>query len=201
MLARRTLLLAAPRALAAPAVRREVFIASPAEGVAVMAFAFYTKSKGGDMISIEERWSRSDTIDIAYVRRSKNHGESWSAPTEMRTGERRPEGMLRRHPHAGFVDRHGRYVEFSTEGVLPSDDPLEGLRQWNIYYRTSNDGGQTLGPKTQIIQQGGEFNSGHPLTRNLDRAELRDARRSNLCAHLVAGWSYPATGSDHAPRI
>src|SRR4051794_6746546 len=158
LLARRTVLLAAPRALTATRVRREVFIASPADGVAVMAFAFYTKSKGGDMISVEERWSRSDTVDIAYVRRSTDHGNTWSAPTDMRTGDRRPEGMLRRHPHAGFVDRQGRYIELSTEGILPSDDPLEGLRQWNIYYRTSNDG-----PKTQIVQQGGEFNSSHPL--------------------------------------
>lgn len=30
------------------------------------------------------------------------------------------------------------------EGILPSDDPLEGLRNWNIYYRRSRDGGLSL---------------------------------------------------------
>jgi hypothetical protein len=157
-ISRRALLLAA-----VPGVRRDVFIAAPGEGVAVMAFAFYVRRAGGDMISIEERWSRSDTIDVAYVRRSGDHGRSWTAATEMRTGERRPEGMLRRHPHGGFVDRQGRYIEFRTEGVLPSDDPLEGLRQWNIYYRVSHDGGRTFAPDAQIIHNGSEFHARHPL--------------------------------------
>jgi hypothetical protein len=71
--------------------------------------------------------------------------------------------MLRRHPHPGFVDQRGRLIEFWTEGVLPSDDPLEGLRQWNIYYRISNDGGRTFSAASQIIHTGTEFNARHPL--------------------------------------
>jgi hypothetical protein len=148
---------------AGPEVRREIFVPSPGEGVAVMAFAFYVKPGGGEMVSIEERWSRSDTIDIAYVRRSRDHGRSWADPVELRTGERLPEGMLRRHPHGGYFDRQARYVEFWTEGVLPSDDPLEGLRQWNIFYRISHDGGRSFGPRSQIIHTGGEYGARHPL--------------------------------------
>jgi hypothetical protein len=160
-------LLAAPAALTQAvdlAVRREVFLASPGHGVAVMAYAFYTRLRGGDMISIEQRWTRSDTIDVAYVRRSRDHGRTWSAPVELRTGERRREGMLRRHPRCGFVEpRSGRYIEFWTEGVLPSDDPLEGLRHWSIYYRVSRDGGRTAGPARQVIHAGAEFHASHPL--------------------------------------
>ena len=129
----------------------------------MMAFAFYTKRRGGDMVSLEERWSRSDTVDVAHVRRSTDHGRTWTRATEIRTGERRPAGMFRRHPHGGFVDREGRYVEFSTEGVLPTDDPLEGLRQWNIYWRFSRDGGREFSPWSQIIQSGDEFDSRHPF--------------------------------------
>ena len=128
-----------------------------------MAYAFYTRARGGDMISIEERWSRSDTVDIAYIRRSHDHGRSWSAPVEMRTGERRPEGMLRRHPRAGFVDSRGRYIEFWNEGILKTDDPLEGLRTWNILYRVSRDGGRSFGSTRRIIQAGSEFDASHPL--------------------------------------
>jgi hypothetical protein len=66
--------------------------------------------------------------------------------------------MLRRHPRAAWVDpRNGRLVEFWVEGVLPSDDPLEGLRQWNIYYTV--DGG----PSHQVIHRGAEFGPRHPL--------------------------------------
>ena len=128
-----------------------------------MAYAFYTRPQGGDMLSIEERWSRSDTVDIAYIRRSRNFGRSWDAPVEMRTGERRAEGMLRRHPRAGFVDSRGRYIEFWNEGILKSDDPLEGLRTWNIYYRVSHDGGHSFGWKCQVIHAGAEFDARHPL--------------------------------------
>lgn len=155
--------LASSFALAAPSVRREMFIASWAPEVAVMAYAFYTRRSGGDMISIEERWSRSDTVDVAYVRRSHDFGKTWTAPVEMRTGERRPEGMLRRHPRCGFVDSRDRYIEFWNQGILPTDDPLEGLRQWNIHYRVSRDGGGTFGSVSQIIHAGAEFNARHPL--------------------------------------
>ena len=165
MLTRRALL-TAPVGLAsgAPAgIRRELFAAAPARGVAVMAYAFYTRPDGGEMISIEERWSRSDTVDVAFVRRSSNYGRTWSEPIEVRTGEKRTDGMLRRHPRAGYVDPGGRYVEFWIEGVLPSDDPLEGLRNWNIYYRVSHDGGRNFGPPRQVVHAGPEFDARHPL--------------------------------------
>jgi hypothetical protein len=128
-----------------------------------MAYAFYTRPQGGDMLSIEERWSRSDTVDVAYIRHSRDHGRTWDSPIEMRTGERRPEGMLRRHPRAGFVDSKGRYIEFWNEGILKSDEPLEGLRTWNVYYRMSHDGGHTFGSACQVIHHGAEFNASHPL--------------------------------------
>ena len=116
------------------------------------------------MVSIEQRWSRSDTIDVAYYRHSSDHGRTWSEPVEHKTGERRPEGMLRRHPRGGSVDAAtGRYIEFWTEGVLPTDDPLEGMRQWNIYYSVSPDGGRTRGPVRQVIHKGGEYGARHPL--------------------------------------
>jgi hypothetical protein len=129
-----------------------------------MAYAFYTRPRGGEMISLEQRWTRSDTVDVAYMRHSSDYGRTWSQPVEARTGEKRPEGMLRRHPRAGYADpRTGRYVEFLTEGVLPSDDPLEGLRQWRIFYRVSSDGGRSFGPSRQVVHAGTEYNGEHPL--------------------------------------
>jgi hypothetical protein len=164
MLTRRTLLMAAfgPGPASPAGVRREVFAASPGRGVAVMAYAFYTRPGGGDMISIEERWSRSDTVDVAFVRHSADYGRTWTKPVEVRTGEKRAEGTLRRHPRAGFVDG-GRYVEFWNEGLLATDDPLEGLRNWNVYYRVSRDGGSTFGAAREAVHKGAEFDARHPL--------------------------------------
>jgi hypothetical protein len=123
-----------------------------------MAQAYYNRPRGGSMLSIEQRISRSDTIDLAYYRTSRDHGRTWSAPVARTTGQRRPDGMWRCHPRACYLDPPtGRFVEFWIEGLLPTDDPLEGMRQWNIFYRV--DGGSAR----QVVQEGAEFDARHPL--------------------------------------
>jgi hypothetical protein len=137
-------------------VRRELFLASPGKGTAVMAFAYYTRAKGLDMLSIEQRWSRSDTIDVCYLRSSKDHGRTWGAAETRVTGERRADGsMLRRHLRGCWVDPNtGAAMELWNEGVLPTDDPLEGLRRWQIYYTISHDGLATRTPVQMVRQHG-----------------------------------------------
>src|SRR5436190_15393268 len=84
-------------------VSRETFVRSPADGVAVLAHAFYTARSGGGLVSIEQRLHRSDTIDAAWYRYSSDHGLTWTSPVERSTGEKRAGGMLRRHPRSCFV--------------------------------------------------------------------------------------------------
>jgi len=162
---RRHFVLGATACAAIPAdLPREVFLRSPGKGTAVMAMAYYTRKSGGEMISIEERWSRSDTIDVAFLRRSSDYGKTWSAPVERKTGERVANGMLRRHLRGGWVDpRNGRLVDVWVEGILPTDDPLEGSRQWNVYYTISENGGRTNSGVRQVIHRGVEFDAKHPL--------------------------------------
>jgi len=116
-------------------IRREIFLKAPGNGTAIMAYAYYTKAAGAELMSVETRWTRSDTIDIAYLRRSSDNGKTWSAPTPRTTGEKRPNGMLRRHNRPGWADpKTKRLLTFWLEGILPSDDPLEGAKAWDIYY-------------------------------------------------------------------
>ena len=123
-----------------------------------MVDAYYAKPSGGAMMSIEHRFSRSDTVDVSYYRFSEDYGRTWSKPVERRTGEKHLEGMLRRHPRACFADPHsGRFLEFWVEGILPHDDPLEGMQQWNVFYRVDGGTGH------QVIHEGAEFNARHPL--------------------------------------
>jgi hypothetical protein len=129
-----------------------------------MAHAAYVQQHGTVMVSTEQRVSRSDTVDVSVYRRSRDNGRTWSAPVEYSTREARPEGTLRRHPRSGWVDpRTGRYVEFWVQGVLPNDNPLEGLQQWNVYYRTLDDSGTTWSGFEQVICEGAEFGPRHPL--------------------------------------
>ncbi len=116
-------------------IRREVFLKSPKKGVAVMAYAYYSRASGVELTSVESRWTRSDTVDVAYVRQSKDNGKTWGPAVERSTGEKRPNGMLRRHLHPGWVDpKTKKLLTFWLEGVLPTDDPLEGMKAWDIYY-------------------------------------------------------------------
>lgn len=147
-----------------PHVSKELFVKSPGKGTAVMAFAYYTRMRGGALMSIEQRWSRSDTIDAAYYRCSNDNGRTWTSPVARATGERRPDGMLRRHLRGGYMDPGtGRFLEFWNEGILPSDDPLEGMRQWNVYYSIAAECGRITRDVRQIIHEGPEFGSQHPL--------------------------------------
>jgi hypothetical protein len=149
-------------------VSREIFIRSPGKGTAVGACAFYAQASGGAMVSVEARSSRSDTIDVAYCRHSTDYGRTWSQPTKKKIREKRPEGTWRLAPRAGYVDpKTGRYIEFWNEGVLPTDDPMEGMRQWMIFYSL-----QEPRPvyyhnleevRLEVVQKGKEFDARHPL--------------------------------------
>ena len=46
---------------------------------------------------------------------------------------------------------------------LPTDDPLEGMRQWYVCYSVSTDGGRTWPVTGRVIQDGPEFSPEHPL--------------------------------------
>jgi hypothetical protein len=161
---RREFLGAAAMLAAPPPIRREVFLRSPGKGTAVMAHAVYCKPRGVELISFESRMSRSDTVDIAFVRRSPDNGRTWGPAEERKTREKRPDGTLRRHFRGGWVDPGtGRYIEFGNDGVLPTDDPLEGMRHWTVNYRVSEDGGHTWLASEVAVQEGAEFNDRHPF--------------------------------------
>ncbi len=113
-------------------ITRTLHRASPGPGVAVWSFAYYTEAKGTRLRSVEQRLSRSDTIDVAYTSDSADNGRTWGEPVKVITGERRGGGMWRKHLRAGVVHQ-GKLLEFWNEGLLPTDDPLEGLRRWSIF--------------------------------------------------------------------
>jgi len=68
-----------------------------------------------------------------------------------------PGGVGRRHPRTGL------YMAMETEGVLPIDNPLEGLRQWTLFYSVSRDGSRTQAVSEQVIHEGPEYNAIHHL--------------------------------------
>ena len=148
-----------------PRVVREIFISSPKPGDSVIASTFYTRPKGFDLLSVHEILRRSDTVEIAEFRYSSDNGRTWTEKgEEFPTFGVRPAGKLRRTMRGCVVDPNtGRLLNFYLEAILPTDDPLEGFKNWVVYYRVSENGGMTWYLNEQIVESGPEFNADHPL--------------------------------------
>ena len=143
---------------------RETFIPSPKAGTAVMGGSFYTTLDNDRLMSMRSYTSRGDTVDVAYVRTSEDGGETWSEAKTWPTKFKAEGGIGRRHPRGGYVDPlTGRYITVWTEGVLPTDDPLEGMQQWTMWYSVSEGGGKTPYIKEQIIHEGRKYDAVHHL--------------------------------------
>ena len=145
-------------------IRREIFIPSPRPGVSAIAGTYYTRRTGTDLISIHQLMARSDTVDFVYFRYSSDNGRTWGNQNEVPAQEIRPNGKWRRAPRGCVVDSiTGRFVYFSLVATLPTDDPLEGMRQWTVYYSVSENAGFDWYLDEEIVQGGKEFTSSHPL--------------------------------------
>lgn len=156
--------LALAGAAAGAEVRRELFLASPGAGTAVLAATYYTRPEGRELLSLHQLMSRSDTVEVAYLRHSADHGRTWSAAIGVPTLEPRPDGKLRRALRGGVADPvTGRFVRFYLEALLPNDDPLEGMRRWQVFYAVSADGGRSWNVDEPVVHRGDGFSREHPL--------------------------------------
>ena len=143
---------------------RDVFVPSPEQGTGVMGGSYSTESSGNRLVSIHSLTSRSDTVDAAFVRSSDDGGATWSDPDRWEMSFDHPQGTGRRHPRGGYVDlQTGRYISVWTEGILPSDDPLEGMIRWTLHYSVSEDGGRTQIVNEQIVHTGDGYDAIHHL--------------------------------------
>ena len=145
-------------------VSREVFMPSPAPGAGVHAQTYYLARQGGAMMSLHTIETRSDTLEVAYRRYSEDHGRTWSAPEEWAMRFDDPRGTGRRHPRGVYVDpATGRQVCFWTEGVLPGDHPLEGMRQWVLHHSVAEEGARVPYAQGQIIHEGAGYDAVHHM--------------------------------------
>lgn len=142
----------------------EVFVPCPRPGVRVNAVSHYTRATGLELISYSAEQTRSDASDIAYRRFSADNGRTWSAPEAIPTNEKHARGTHRRYVSSVFVDPvRDVLVTIFNDAVLPTDDPLEGMKHWSLRYSLSRDGGRTACHEGPIVQAGGEYTPEHPL--------------------------------------
>jgi len=141
---------------------KELFMPAPQQGYVMNAGGFYVRAQGTEKMYFKTTSTRSDLFDTVSFCSSSDNGKTlstWEAhPIVFNT--RRGKRRLRHMP--GFVDPAcDRLVRMCVEGVLPSDDPLEGMQQWFLHYQVSSDGGRSWPVDEQVIQKG-DYTPTHP---------------------------------------
>ena len=143
---------------------KTLFVAAPKPGVVVWAQTFYTRGTGLEKVCVMSCQSRSDTFEDFQRRFSPDNGKTWSAWEPIKRFKvKTPRGMHRQYPQPGWIDPvNGRMLVMVNDGVLPTDDPTEGMTHWSLRYRVSTDGGRTFAVDEPVIQEG-EYTLDHPL--------------------------------------
>ncbi len=141
---------------------REVFSETPRPGILALGNSFYTRSKDLDKMRVLSTMTRSDTADTIQRGFSGDNGRTWSEPEPVEFITQTPAGVHRKYAQPGFVDPiTDRLLTMVVEGILPGDDPLEGMKQWHLRYRVSWDDGRTNIIDEQVVQRG-NYTPEHP---------------------------------------
>lgn len=145
-------------------VSKSLFVKAPGSKVAVWANCFYTRGEGLELMCQAADEYRSDTNENLRRRYSPDNGRTWSDWERIeRYAVKTPQGMHRQYPGLGWIDPGtGRLLTMVLDGVLPHDDPLEGMTRWRLRYRVSVDGGRTSVVDEPVVQQGG-YTEEHPF--------------------------------------
>lgn len=171
----------------ATSIESRVFLPSPSPVTGVLGGVYYTRAQGQELMSINTTVTRSDTADAGYLRRSEDHGKTWTPAGQIPCEFKAPNGTGRRHPRGIYVDPLTDIALcLTTQGVLPTDNPLEGMKQWANWYTTSRDGFRTQSQPRQIIHEGEAYDAVHHLpgiTQGKNCAMLGDRGQVPITRH------------------
>lgn len=143
---------------------KKVYMEKPKERTGVLCNTYYTGT-GMDMMKLYSYIHKSDAADISFKEFSSDNGKTFGAPITIATEKKMTKGTLRNYVRSPIVDKkRNRLITFGIKGVLPTDDPIEGMKWWHVYYMVSTDGGKSNIVEEPVILQGDEFNKTHPVT-------------------------------------
>lgn len=133
----------------------ETFVAAPEPESLVKAQSYYTQTAGVRLMSFHGVHSKPDKSDIQVVRVSEDNGRTWCkgeacVPIRPHANGTYRMGLERVYPDPAT----GRTLILWVAGVLPTDNPLEGLRQMMPFYAVSCDGGRTRSHNGPLVCEG-----------------------------------------------
>jgi hypothetical protein len=132
----------------------------PEERTGVYCFIFETKP--GLLMKFYSYIARSDTTEISYIQFSEDGGNTWTDAKNIATGNKTDKG-IERYYYRNSIVNGDKLISMKIRGILPTDDPLEGLKHWSTWYLVSDDGGKTNKIEEQVIMDGPDYGKNHPV--------------------------------------
>lgn len=144
-------------------VSKQIFIEAPDLPGSVAANTFYTRADGVEKFCELSNSTRSDTTDTIRTAHSADNGRTWGEWQEISFIEETDAGVKRSYPLPGWVDpENGALLRMVLQGTLPTDNPMEGMKNWLLRYQVYTDGGREPSVDKQVIQAG-DYTPEHPL--------------------------------------
>jgi hypothetical protein len=135
---------------------------APRPGTLAYEFQFYSRPSGLDKTRIRALDVAGDILDQLEIAFSEDNGRTFPESLPVQMGQQTSQGILRRSFVDLFVDpSNGRQIIIMLDGLFTSDNPIEGMSNYYLRYRTSEDGGRTAMVDEPIVQAG--HNAAHPM--------------------------------------
>lgn len=148
-------------------IRKILVETSPAPGVNPHCISFYNRSSGRSRLRWNGQASRSDTMDTEKWSFSED-GKSYEFLRDSAPLKRIAQGTVRDYfriplvcPAGRVPDGRERLLLFFNRALLPTDHPLEGMRNWTLWRQTSFDGGRTIAADEPVVQDGADYGPMH----------------------------------------
>ena len=143
-------------------VNSRTLIDSAERGELVYLNSFYIQKTGLEKVRYRGIETRSDLADSMKRSFSADNGRTWSEWEPVAFMTQTPKGTVRQSRQPGFVDpENGLLLTMVIKGLLPTDDAMEGIKNYYLSYEVSADGGRSSLVDEQVIQQG-NYTSEHP---------------------------------------
>jgi photosystem II stability/assembly factor-like uncharacterized protein len=124
-------------------VEKKLFTKSVENG-GLLSIAFYTNNENRLMNYITNI-KQSDTFSDSKIRLSDDNLQTFYKEYSDQTSWDIPQGTMTKYFKVQVVDqKNGHLYMFYNQGLLPGNYPEEGLKNWQMYYSMSKDGGETF---------------------------------------------------------
>ena len=143
-------------------ISRKMFTKSEEQG-ALLSNTFYTNNNNRLMNYIT-KIKRSDTFSDSIIQISDDNLKTYYKRYNDKTSWETSKGTMTKYFKVQIVDeKNDNFYMFYNQGLLPNNNPEEGIKNWQMYYSMSKDGGETFEFYEPIILEGDKFNETHPI--------------------------------------